>query len=77
MQQHSMADAPALQAACQDPEVLVRSPNVEAALAATAAAAVVAETLLGSITSGGIGEDAAAALLSMAEEIIENGSSML
>ena len=63
--------------ACQDPDVLVRSPNVEAALAATAAAAAVAETLLGSINSGGIAEDAAAALLSMAEEIIENGSSML
>ena len=63
--------------ACQDPDVLVRSPNVEAALAATAAAAVVAETLLGSIASGGVAEDAAAALLSMAEEIIENGSSLL
>jgi ubiquinol oxidase len=63
--------------ACQDPDVLVRSPNVEAALAATAAAAAVAETLLGSINQGGIAEDAAAALLSMAEEIIENGSSML
>jgi hypothetical protein len=58
--------------ACQDPEVLVRSPNVEAALAATAAAAAVAEVLMNSIGGGGVPEDAAAALLSMVEEIVEN-----
>ena len=59
-------------AACQDPEVLVRSPNVEAALAATAAAAAVAEVLMSTVGGGGVPEDAAAALISMAEEMIEN-----
>lgn len=72
MQQHSMADAPALQAACQDPEVLVRSPNVEAALAATAAAAALAEVLVSSLGEGSTG-----ALVALVEEIVEQGSSML
>ncbi len=59
-------------AACQDPEVLVRSPNIEAALAATAAAAAVAEALLVSLPEG-----STAGLVSLLEEIIENGSSLL
>jgi hypothetical protein len=59
-------------AACQDPEVMVRSPNIEAALAATAAAAAIAEALVTSLPEG-----STSALVALVEELAENGISML
>lgn len=58
----------ATMAACQDPEVLVRSPNVEAAIAASAAALALAEAVLFQLPEDGI-----QAILSAAEEFIESG----
>ena len=55
-------------AACQDPEVLVRSPNVEAAIAASAAALALAEAVLFNVPEDGI-----AAILAAAEDFIESG----
>jgi hypothetical protein len=58
----------ATMAACQDPEVLVRSPNVEAAIAAAAAALALAEAVLVNVPEDGI-----AAILAAAEDFIESG----
>lgn len=58
----------ATMSACQDPEVLVRSPNMEAAIAAALAAAALAEALLANLT-----EESVAALVATLEEYIESG----
>lgn len=55
-------------AACQDPDVLVRSPNVEAAIAASAAAVALAEALMNNLP-----EDSLSAIIAAAEEFLESG----
>ena len=55
-------------AACQDPEVLLRSPNVEAAIAASAAAALLLETFQQ------LPDDTFASLASALEDFIDTGA---
>lgn len=58
-------------ATCQDEQVLLRSPNLEAALTAAAAAAVLAESIYSALPEEGMA--GLGVLLSMAEDVLESG----
>lgn len=56
---------------CQDPEVLLRSPNYESAFAAATAAAILAERVVASLPEDGLA--GASAIASFIEDFIETG----
>ena len=56
---------------CQDPEVLLRSPNYESAFAAATAAALLAERVVASLPEDGLA--GAGAIASFIEDFIESG----